>query len=178
MTASLPRPARVAAAVGAAALLVLLGTACQRPVDAPSGSAAPAASAQEAGDDATPLDACALLPADQVEDLIGPNDGGVATSAPGSNGGGCVWTNEENYYSVSVDCGQTGTAVDGELPPWEPALGPEVPLPDGMREFGSNSGSVQFVADTRDCLTQVVRSASGGDLDAAVVLARQIRDEL
>lgn len=174
MTAS-HRSARIATAVGAAALLALLGTGCQRPVDAPSGSAAPV---QEASDDTTPLDACALLPADQVEELTGPNDGGVATSAPNSNGGGCVWTNEENYHSVSIDCGMTGTAVDGELPPWEPALGPEVPLPDGMREFGANSGSVQFVADTRDCLTQVVRSGSGGDLDAAVVLARQIRDEL
>lgn len=171
-----PAP-RIAAALGAAALLALLGTGCQRPVDPATGTASSPASAAQEASSTEPLDACALLPADQVEELIGPHDGGTPSSAPNSNGGSCVWENPDNYYSVSIDCGQTGTAVNG-LPEWEPALGPERPLPDEMREFGANSGSVQFVADTRDCLTQVVRSSSGGDLDAAIVLARQIRDEL
>ena len=64
----------------------------------------------------------------------------------------CTWTTADEL-SVTVDVAQPGTAVNG-LPAWEPALGPERPLPDGMRSL--SGGQVEFVAGTRDCAVQVV----------------------
>ena len=107
--------------------------------------------------------------------IIGSNGGGKDTSA-GGNGGGCTWENTDNYYSVTVNVGQTDTAANGTLPPLDPAYGEERPLPDGMRALGG--GQVEFVAGTRLCDVQVATNSGDSDQDTAVVLAKAVRDRL
>lgn len=136
---------------------------------APEG-AAPAA-AGSGGESAT-VDACTLLKPEEVQELIGANDGGTGT--PGETSV-CTWKTADEL-SVTVDVGQPGTAVNG-LPAWEPALGPEKPLPDGMRSL--SGGQVQFVAGTRDCAVQVVTDPfSKDDEQKAVALAKVVQSRL
>jgi hypothetical protein len=136
---------------------------------APEG-AAPAA-AGSGGGGAT-VDACTLLKPEEVQELIGANDGGKGTPGEASI---CTWKTADEL-SVTVDVGQAGTAVNG-LPAWEPALGPEKPLPDGMRSL--SGGQVQFVAGTRDCAVQVVTDPfSKDDEQKAVALAKVVQSRL
>ena len=136
---------------------------------APEG-AAPAAAGSD-GEGAT-VDACSLLTPAEVQGLIGANDGGKG--APGAHSI-CTWTNADEL-SVTVDVAQPGTAVNG-LPVWDPALGPERPLPDGMRSL--SGGQVEFVAGTRDCAVQVVTDpTSKDDQKRAVALAKVIQARL
>lgn len=122
------------------------------------------------------VDACALIPEADVAALIGPN-GGASPITGGGDGGGCTWENPENYYSVSVDIGSSGTAVGGELPPQDPVIGPEQPLGDGMRAL---AGAVEFVAADRLCLVQVAtnNTTAEGDEGAAIRLASVVREQL
>ena len=77
---------------------------------------------------------------------------------------------------MTVDVAQPGTATNG-LPAWDPALGPERPLPDGMRSLGG--GQVEFVAGTRDCSVQVVTDPiSKDDEQNAVALAKVVQTRL
>jgi Protein of unknown function (DUF3558) len=119
------------------------------------------------------VDACALLPAADVKAIVGDGVDGQAT--PGGDGGKCTWENQTNYYSVTVDIGSTGTAASG-LPAWDKALGPERPLPDGMRSW--SGGQVEFVGGTRDCFLQVASNGGDADEKKAVELARKVRDQL
>jgi hypothetical protein len=137
---------------------------------APEG-AAPAAAAGSGGENAT-VDACTLLKPEEVQDLIGANDGGKGRPGAASI---CTWKTADEL-SVTVDVGQAGTAING-LPAWDPALGPEKPLPDGMRSL--SGGQVQFVAGTRDCAVQVVTDPfSKDDEQKAVALAKVIQSRL
>jgi hypothetical protein len=137
---------------------------------APEG-AVPAGAAGGGGEDA-PVDACKLLEPAEVQDLIGANDGGKGSPGAASI---CTWKTAEEL-SVTVDVGQAGTAVNG-LPAWDPALGPEKPLPDGMRSL--SGGQVQFVAGTRDCAVQVVTDPfSKDDEQKAVALAKVVQSRL
>ena len=161
----------------AALALILTGCAATPVAGTPSSevssvtSAEAAANAAAGGGSSTPYDACGLLSASEVEALIGKNDGGQASTAPGG-GGGCVWTNTDNQYSVSVDIGDPDTALNG-LPTLDPAVGPAEPLPGGMRYFAS---AVEFAAKGRDCQVQVstLDSTPGGDKAAAAKLATEI----
>jgi len=137
---------------------------------APEG-AAPAAAAGSGGEGA-PVDACKLLEPAEVQDLIGANDGGKGSPGAASI---CTWKTADEL-SVTIDVGQAGTAVNG-LPAWDPALGPEKPLPDGMRSL--SGGQVQFVAGTRDCAVQVVTDPfSKDDEQKAVALAKVVQSRL
>ncbi|WP_214405394.1 DUF3558 family protein [Pseudonocardia lacus] len=122
------------------------------------------------------LDVCALLPAADVEALVGSGVQGVASDA--INGNSCAWENQETYHSVTVEIGQPGTAPGGQLPPWETFLGEERSLGDGMRE--GPGGGIEFVAGDRDCFLQVVtEDLGGGDDEAkAVEFAQVIRGKL
>ena len=136
---------------------------------APEG-AAPAAAGSD-GEGAT-VDACSLLTPAEVQGLIGANDGGKGSPGAASI---CTWKTADEL-SVTVDVGQAGTAVNG-LPAWDPALGPEKPLPDGMRSL--SGGQVQFVAGTRDCAVQVVTDPfSKDDEQKAVALAKVVQSRL
>ncbi len=137
------------------------------------GTPAPAGAAAAGGDgNDAPVDACKLLKPDEVQGLIGANDGGKG--APGAHSI-CTWTTAAEL-SVTVDVAQPGTAVNG-LPAWDPALGPERPLPDGMRSLGG--GQVEFVAGTRDCAVQVVTDpTSKDDEQRAVALAKVVQSRL
>jgi hypothetical protein len=137
------------------------------------GSPAPegAAPAGSSGEGAS-IDACTLLKPDEVQGLIGANDGGKGT--PGEYSA-CTWTTDQQL-SVTVDVKQPGTAVNG-LPAWDPALGPEKPLPDGMRSL--SGGQVEFVAGTRDCSVQVVTDPfTKDDEQKAVALAKVVQSRL
>ncbi|MFC4943689.1 DUF3558 family protein [Pseudonocardia sp. GCM10023141] len=142
------------------------------------GAAPPAAGSSEAtgntggsAGDGKPVDACSLLTAAEVEKLIGANDGGKGSSTGGASS--CGWENSTNYYSVTLDIGQSGTAINKVLPPLDPVQGPERPLPGGMRGLGG--GQVEFVAGDRDCTLQVATNqTSGNDEQAAVTLAKAV----
>src|SRR4249919_787755 len=132
--------------------LVLIGLTCAGCATSVPGSPLPAVEPTAGGsaDAATgDVDACTLLKPDEVEGLIGANDGGKGSTSGRSV---CTWTTAAEL-SVTVDVAQPGTAPNA-LPAWDPALGPERPLPDGMRSLGG--GQVEFVAGTRDCTVQVV----------------------
>ena len=131
-----------------------------------------AASRRRSGGEGAPVDACKLLEPAEVQDLIGANDGGKGSPGAASI---CTWKTADEL-SVTVDVGQAGTAVNG-LPAWDPALGPEKPLPDGMRSL--SGGQVQFVAGTRDCAVQVVTDPfSKDDEQKAVALAKVVQSRL
>ena len=140
---------RVAAALAVAVVVASCSTSV-------SGTPAPAGAAAAGGGGAAPVDACTLLKPDEVQGLIGANDGGKG--APGEHSI-CTWTTADEL-SVTVDVAQPGTAVNG-LPAWDPTLGPERPLPGGMRSLGG--GQVEFVAGTRDCSVQVVTDPASKD---------------
>jgi hypothetical protein len=140
---------------------------------APGGSApgggAPGGGGNSATVAAAPVDACPLLKAEEVADVIGPNDGGRAGSSA------CTWTGAA-AAKVSIAVGQPNTAA-GSLPPWDPARGPEKPLPNTMRSLGA--GQVEFIANNRDCTAQVVTATGGpGDEQRAVDLATILQERL
>jgi hypothetical protein len=122
------------------------------------------------------VDACALIDDAEVRSLIGDHDRTATPGNTGGDGGGCTWENQTDYKSVSVDIGATGSAAGGTLPTWDPAMGPERPLPDGMRSL--SGGSVDFVAGDRYCNVQVARVQGDADEQKAVELARELRGRL
>jgi hypothetical protein len=156
---------RVAAALAVAVALASCSTSVP-------GTPAPVGAAPAGGGIDAPVNACTLLKPDEVQGLIGANDGGKG--APGAHSI-CTWTTAEEL-SVTVDVAPPGTAVNG-LPAWDPAFGPERPLPDGMRSL--SGGQVEFVAGTRDCSVQVVTDpTSKDDEQRAVALAKVVQSRL
>jgi hypothetical protein len=119
------------------------------------------------------VDACSLLSVEDISALLGTTVDGKSTGA------GCIWENQANYESVTVEIGEPNSAVDNTLPPPEPGF-PEVgtPGPDGMRFLGS--GSVEFAAGTRSNMVQVavLRMSTDEANAAAVELARKIGPQL
>ena len=120
------------------------------------------------------IDGCSLLTAGEVSALIGTNDGGKPTGLD-TGGGGCTWQNDDNYYSVTVEVGSSGTAPNGTIPAWEPALGPERKVGDGMRDI---NGGIEFAAGDRDCIVQVASNKSDADRASALALIPTLRDRI
>ncbi len=127
---------------------------------------------------ATAIDACSLLSAEDVSALLGVMVEGKSTTTD-PRLPGCLWENPENYESVSLEIGNSRTAVNNTLPPPEPGF-PDVgtPGPDGMRFLGS--GLVEFAAGGRSNTVQVAVLALSGDEadDAAVELARKVAPQI
>jgi hypothetical protein len=122
------------------------------------------------------VDACALLSAADVKPVVGDGVSGEKNPAA-DDGGKCTWENQDTYNSVTVEVGASGSAPGGALPKWDPALGAEHPLPDGMRTV--ITGQVEFVAGDRDCSVQVATATPGSsDEKKAVELAGKVRGQL
>ncbi|MDG4832035.1 hypothetical protein O7627_22395 [Solwaraspora sp. WMMD1047] len=152
-----PAPARWRQlAVRAAALgLLLTAAACGSPAADDDPPAAGAGTTAAADAPAEPVDVCALLTPDEVDPVIGANDGGRRSD--GDDGGSCVWENPETYHSITVSIGDAGTAASGELPA-ESDYGTTEPGPDGIRFAPGNIA--EFVAGNRSCELQVVTSVT------------------
>lgn len=147
--------------------------------DSATASVAPGtAAASSASDSAVAIDACALVSAEDISALLGGTVEGKSTTTDPELPG-CIWENPTTYESVSVEIGNSDTAVNGTLPPPEPGF-PEVgtPGPDGMRFLGN--GLVEFAAGGRSNTVQVaVLSMAGDEANAAAVeLARKIGPRL
>lgn len=165
------------ATAGAAALAALLLAGCGAGV----GGGAPTTEGQPAADGAgetsagagPAIDVCSFLTADEVNALVGSSPPGRAQSTP-AGGGSCSWEDTDTYSSLTVDIGDPDTAINGTLPPWDPALGPERTLPGGMRDV---NGSVEFVCGgTRYCSVQVVKEIQGdADQNSGIGLVEKIR---
>ncbi|GAA1870728.1 hypothetical protein GCM10009836_59240 [Pseudonocardia ailaonensis] len=159
-TSSSTRAAVASAAQGAPA-----GSSVQSAVQEAEQSASELAGR---GTDPKPVDGCALLSAAEVEALIGTNDG------PTPNGSGCTWQNNDNYFSVTIEVGNPGTATNG-LPKWEPALGPERVVGKDMRDI---NGGIEFVAGTRDCIVQVASNRGTEDQQAGIALVPKLQSRI
>jgi hypothetical protein len=132
--------------------------------------AAPAAAGSDG--EGAPVDACKLLEPAEVQQLIGANDGGKGHPGAGQH------LHVEDGRRALRD-GRRRPVGDGDQRPprLDPALGPEKPLPDGMRSL--SGGQVQFVAGTRDCAVQVVTDPfSKDDEQKAVALAKVVQSRL
>jgi hypothetical protein len=88
-----------------AALLIAMTAACGSTAD----SGSPATTAEKK----TTVDACTLLKADEIEAVIGANDGGQHGGGVGDSV--CTWENEDNAHSVTLAIGGAGTAAGGKL---------------------------------------------------------------
>lgn len=170
-------------AIHVAAPLITLAfvlTACGSSSETPSGDAAPAPPVEATADAAeeAPIDACAMLTAEDIAGLLGTAVEGVPANTPGGPYS-CLWENPENYESVSVQIGNADTAINGTLPPQEPGF-PEVgtPGPDGMRFLVP--GQVEFAAGKRSNVVQVAVLAMSTEEanNAAVDLARKIGPQI
>jgi hypothetical protein len=183
-----PTLSRVIVTAAAAAVLLLAG--CSSTVAgsaAPTGGTASApggiAEAEQQGEDLVEggapdenFDVCALLPAAEMEEIVGPGVTGTANDDVASTV--CEWENQDSYHSVTLQIGQPGTAPGGEFRPWEPVLGEEPPTVDGTRSL--LGGVVEFVAGDRDCSVQVVTADLGGSEDdaTALELAKEVRAKI
>jgi hypothetical protein len=120
------------------------------------------------------INACKLISADDITALLGTSVEGKSTSN-NPEVPACSWENPENYESVSLEIGNSGTAPNNTLPPPEPGF-PDVgtPLPDGMRSLGG--GQVEFAAGNRNNSVQVavLKLSSEEATNAAVDLAKKV----
>jgi Protein of unknown function (DUF3558) len=176
------RSTRLGRIVVATVLLALAG--CSSTVTgsaAPEGALppeAPIASAENQAGGPTgagAVDACALLSAADVTPLVGKGVSGQPNPVSG-DGGKCTWENQDDYHSVTLEVGANGSAPGGALPKWDTSIGPERPLPDGMRSW--SGGQVEFLAGSRDCFLQVATTGAASDEQKAVELAGKVRGQL
>ncbi|RTL66281.1 MAG: DUF3558 domain-containing protein [Pseudonocardiaceae bacterium] len=137
--------------------------------------AAKATASALVGSGGTPVDACGLLKPADVQAIIGTTVDGKPDTAPG-DAGGCTWENKENYYSVTVSVGGSGTAPGGTLPAAQPERGTVTPMSNGMR--GLSGGIVQFVADERLCEVQVATNSGAQDQQKAASVANKVKAAL
>jgi hypothetical protein len=163
----------------AAACLAVGGCGAESGSNTVAASDSPGTSASfESSESAAAIDACALLAAEDISALLGETvEGRSTTSDPRLPG--CIWENPSSYESVSVEIGNSETAVNNTLPPPEPGF-PDVgtPGPDGMRFLGN--GLVEFAAGGRSNTVQVAVLGMAGDEanTAAIELARKIGPQL
>jgi len=152
---------------------VVSGTAT--PVGAPAPAAAPAGAPTGSGSaGAAPIKVCSFFTDAEVKKLIGSAPKGRATTV--NDGGSCNWEDTKTYSSLTVEVGETDTAINGTLPQWDPSLGPERTLPNGMRDI---NGSVEFVCGgTRLCAVQVATNHGQDDVRTAVGLVPAIRSKV
>lgn len=159
------------------ATLALLGSAAacssdstdSTPADKPAAGTAASTKTKKAA----AVDSCTLLKKDEVEGIIGANDGGKPGGGVGEST--CTWENEDNYHSITVAIGSPKTAAGGKLPADDSVGGgkPEAG-PDGIQFAADNTAS--FVAGDRACYVQVVTDpTSNKDRDKAVRLIKLIR---
>ncbi|UVO12052.1 hypothetical protein NM962_19460 [Mycobacterium sp. SVM_VP21] len=120
----------------------------------------------------TAIDACAMVPAQDITALLGTTVHGKSSSIR-ADMGECTWENGETYESVSLEIGNPGTAPNNTLPPVDPVYG-FTSGPYGTRYMGS--GQVGFAAGDRSNTVQVaVLRLSAAEANAAAVdLARKI----
>jgi hypothetical protein len=166
MTKSIARPVVLFAALCCAV------AACGSQSSNGKGNETPGASGSRTSATAAPIDACALLSADDISALLGTTVQGKSTST-NPEIAACKWENPANYESVSLEISNPGTAPNNTLPPADPAFG-FTPAPDGMRYLGS--GQVEFPAGNRSNTVQVaVLKMSADQANAAAVdLARKV----
>jgi hypothetical protein len=170
-----PSRHRILAAI---ATLALLGSAAACGSDKTDSAAGGSTSAGKATSSKTKkkpaVDSCTLLKKDEIEGIIGANNGGQHGGGVGESV--CEWDNEDNYHSVTVSIGSPKTAKDGKLPAEEavPGAGTTEAGPDGIR-FSSDNTATFAIAD-RACYVQVVTDpTSNKDRDTAVRLIKLIR---
>lgn len=121
---------------------------------------------------ASPIDACAMVPAQDIAALLGTTVHGHSW-ATRPDMGECKWENPATNESVSLEIGNPGTAPNNTLPPSDPAYGFK-PGPDGMLYMGG--GTVRFAAGDRANTVQVAAlKLSADEANAAAVdLARKV----
>ncbi|MGI5130667.1 DUF3558 family protein [Pseudonocardia sp. CA-107938] len=158
-----------------AALLTGCGTSVTNGTAIPVGAAAPAGAPSGGGSAGkAPIDVCSFFTDAEVKKLIESAPRGRATKL--DDGGTCMWEDPQNAFSLTVEVGQTDTAINGTLPEWDPSLGPERNLPNGMRDI---NGAVEFVCGgNRLCSVQVATNSGQHDVDAAVALVPKIRSKV
>ena len=161
--------------VTAVVALALVGglSACSTS-SADSGGAPAATAAGKAAGKTTKkasVDACTLLKADEIENVIGKNDGGGPGGGVGEST--CAWENQDNYHSVTLAIGSPGTTVDGNLPATE-IEGPYDKGPDGIG-FSSDNRANFVIGDRVSYLQVVTDPTSNKDRDIAVRLVRLVR---
>lgn len=161
-----------------AVLAIVVVPACGSDDDSGSSGSTAARGTSEAAEttsDSAPVDdACALIDDATITELIGDHPPGSPTGA-GTDAPGCVWENPDNYYSVTVDIGSPGTAVNGTLPPLPEGI-EGTPAPNGMRYLG---GALEFAAGGRYNSVQIANNQPGDATDAKTVeLAESIADQL
>jgi hypothetical protein len=169
-------PTALAGFAVAALLLAGCSTTVTGGTPSPESKNQPAAAGSAGGTEAgagPAIDVCSFFTSDDVARLIGSSPAGKAQSTPGG-GSSCTWQDTDTYSSLTVDIGDPDTAINGTLPAWDPALGPERTLPGGMRDI---NGSVEFVCGgTRLCSVQVVKEIQGdADQKTAIGLVDTIR---
>lgn len=130
---------------------------------------------------ATQLDACALIPASDIQRLLG-------TAVPGTQHNNalvseCVWTDKETENSVTLHVGNAGTAPGNKLADHSDIGMPPgmmgKPGPDGMRLEGS--GTVVFPAGNRENFVQVavLEMVQAGTAEAAgIELAKKVAPQI
>lgn len=128
---------------------------------------------------AKPIDACSMVPQQDVSSILGVSVSGKAGASKDPRIGGCTWENPSTDESITLEIGQPGTAPHNTLPPPEagfPNAGKAGP--DGMRLLGS--GMVEFAAGNRDNTLQVAVLKLSADQanSAAIELARKVAPQV
>lgn len=131
--------------------------------------------------EAKQLDACALIPASDIQRLLG-------TAVPGKQNNSslvseCVWTDKETANSVTLHVGNADTAPGNKLADHSNVGMPPgmmgKPGPDGMRLEGG--GTVVFPAGNRENYVQVavINMVQTGTADAAgIELAKKVTPQI
>jgi hypothetical protein len=124
-----------------------------------------------------PVDACAQIPAPEVNALLGPDIPGKPTVDGGD--ASCVWENPDTNYSITLEVGAAGTAPGGRLPDPDPGQSAQ-PIPDSDGMLLVATDQVEFAAGDRLCFLQVVTDTSQRDKDRAtsIRMAGEIRGRL
>jgi hypothetical protein len=163
---------RVPLVTAVVALALAAGlSACSNDDDAAAPTAAAPAGAGQGATKKPSVDACTLLKADEIQNIIGANDGGGPGGGVGEST--CAWENQENYHSVTLAIGSPGTTVDGNLPENE-IEGPYDKGPDGIG-FSSDNRANFVIGDRVSYLQVVTDPTSNKDRDTAVRLVRLVR---
>ena len=127
------------------------------------------------------LDACTLIPASDIQRLLGTAVPGTQNNSPLVSE--CVWTDKETANSVTLHIGNADTAPGNTLADHSDlGMPPSMmgkPGPDGMRLEGN--GTVVFPAGNRENYIQVavITMVQAGTADAASIeLAKKITPQI
>ena len=161
-------------------LVVLMVLSCAA-VGCQSHGANQSALASSAGgttNGAKPVDACSMLPPQDISRLLGVTVQGKSTGKDPQMGD-CSWENPSTLESISLQISNPGTARNNTLPPPEAGFpDPSKAGPDGMRLLGG--GQVEFAAGNRVNTVQVavLRLSPDQANSAAIDLARKISPQV